>query len=349
MSIPQKKIDEIRDILQHAKKSLFLFDDDPDGLASFLLLYRFVKEGTGIVVKASPCLGIDYLKKVQEIMPDVIIILDKPMVDQTFIDHAKQICKPTILWIDHHPPQSNSGVHYYNPRIWNDKDNRPTNYWCWQVVKEERPDDMWIAMAGCIGDWFLPEFTKAFCKKWPSLMKKPAICVEDALFTQEIGRVTRVLSFIQKGPTKKIMSCIKILTRVTGPEDFMEQKTSQGKYLWRWFCDVNGAYQALMKDIEEPKKGLLLFIYKEDRMSFTSDLSNEMLYKYPTATILIGREKDGRIKCSVRNTNKILPGIIQECLSSLDGYGGGHDHACGMNIATTDFDEFLKKFKEKLR
>jgi single-stranded DNA-specific DHH superfamily exonuclease len=348
MAISKKQIEEIRDILRHAKKPLFFFDDDPDGLSSFLLLYRWMKEGTGVVVKASPKLGPVYLKKVEEIMPDVIIILDKPMVDQEFLDGVKQICKPTVIWIDHHQPQDNTHVKYYNPRIAKDSDNRPTNYWCWQIVKEERKDDLWIAMAGCIGDWFLPEFTAAFCKRWPDLMKEPVKRVEDALFNSKIGRVTRVLSFIQKGPIKKTMSCIKILTRVDGPEDFLEQKTSQGKYLWKWFSEVNGMYISLLKDVEEPKDNLLMFIYAQDRMSFTADLSNELLYKYPDKTILVGRDRDGRAKCSVRDTNRVLPGIIEESMHGLDGHGGGHDHACGMNIASEDFDTFLKRFREKL-
>jgi hypothetical protein len=348
MSIPTKEINKVRETLRHAKKPLFLFDDDPDGLSSFLLLYRWIKEGTGVVVKASPKLGTQYLKKVEEVMPDVIVILDKPMVDQTFIDEARKICKPTIVWIDHHPVQKNTNVEYYNPRKWNDEDNRPTNYWCWQIVKEDRPQDLWIAMAGCIGDWFLPEFTAQFCKEYPTLMKEPVDRVEDALFNTRIGKVTRVLSFIQKGPSKKTMSCIKIMTRVEGPDDFMEQKTSQGKYLWKWFSEVNGAYHALLKSVEEPKDKLLLFRYSENTISFTSDLSNELLYRYPKKTIIIARRKGDRMKCSVRDTNRILPPIIEESMQGLDGRGGGHDHACGMNVDAEDFERFLERFKEML-
>ncbi|PIN91677.1 hypothetical protein COU56_04940 [Candidatus Pacearchaeota archaeon CG10_big_fil_rev_8_21_14_0_10_31_9] len=349
MAISDKQIKEIRDILLHSKKPLFLFDDDPDGLTSFLLLYRWLKEGTGIVVKSSPKLTNQYVKKIREIMPDVIIILDKPMVDQDFLDEAKKICKPTIIWIDHHEPQNNTGVKYYNPRVADDKDNRPTNYWCWQVVKEDRPDDLWIAMAGCIGDWFLPEFTQEFCEKYPKLMKDPVERVEDALYNSKVGRVTRVLSFIQKGPAKKTMSCIKILTRVKGPDDFMEQLTSQGKYLWKWFSQVNGYYQELLRTVEEPKDELLLFNYSEDKMSFTSDLSNELLYKYPGKTIFICREKSGEFKCSLRDTNRNLPPIIEKCMNGLDGYGGGHEHACGVCINVDDFSEFVNRLREELK
>lgn len=349
MALSEQQIQEIRTILQHAKKPLFFFDDDPDGLSSFLLLYRFLKEGTGVVVKSSPKLGPQYLKKVEEIMPDVIVILDKPMVDQDFLDGARNICKPTILWIDHHQPQEMYGVKYYNPRCSNDTDNRPTNYWCWQVVKEEHPGDMWIAMAGCIADWFLPEFTAEFCEKYPTLMKEPVKTVEEALYTTKIGRVARVFSFIQKGSIKQTMGCIKILTRVEAPDDFLEQKTSQGKYLWKWFSSVNGEYQELLRGVEPPNDSLLFFHYTEDKMSFTSDISNELLYKYPDKTILVCREKGDELKCSVRDTKRALPAAIEKALAGLHGYGGGHTHACGMCVATADFEVFLERFKKELK
>ena len=348
MPITEQQIREIQEILQKSEKPLFFFDDDPDGLSSFLLLYRWVKKGTGVVVKSSPKLDEKYLPKVEECQPDVIVILDKPMVDQDFIDKVHDVCSPIIIWIDHHPPQKNTGVLYYNPRVAEDSDNRPTNYWCWQVVKEYTPKDMWIAMAGCIGDWFLPEFTADFCAAYPKLMKEPVATVQEALYETKIGKVTRVLSFIQKGPIKKTMNCIKILTRVAGPDDFLEQKTNQGKYLWKWFNEVNGAYEELKQSVTASDEPLLLFVYTEDKMSFTSDLSNELLYKYPGKTILICRQKGLEMKCSIRNTDKILPPAINKSLAGLTGYGGGHDHACGICVNVDNFNVFLERLKKEL-
>ncbi len=348
MAISTAQIKEIRDILQNSEKPLFFFDDDPDGLSSFLLLYRWIKKGTGIVVKSSPQLDEKYLSKVEECQPDVIVILDKPMVDQRFIDKCQEICAPAILWIDHHPPQKNTNIKYYNPRITDDTDNRPTNYWCWQIVKEHNSKDIWIAMAGCIGDWFLPEFTEDFCTLYPNLMKNPVATVQEALYETKIGKVTRILSFVQKGPTKKIMNCIKILTRVSGPDDFLEQKTSQGKYLWKWFSEVNMVYEELKRSVTATDNSLIFFVYTEDKMSFTSDLSNELLYKYHDKTILICRQKGMDMKCSIRDTKKVLPSAIQKSLTGLTGYGGGHDHACGICVNINDFNVFLERLKKEL-
>ncbi len=348
MALTEQQIKEIQTILHHAQKPLFFFDDDQDGLSSFLLLYRWVKKGTSVVVKTTPKLDEKYLPKVEECRPDVVIILDKPMVEQSFIDAMHAICAPKIVWIDHHPLQKNTGVLYYNPRQNDETDNRPTNYWCWQVVKEYMPEDMWIAMVGCIGDWHLPDFTSEFCAKYPALMNNPNMTVEQALYETKIGKVARIFSFILKGPTKKAMNCVKILTRVNSPEDILEQKTQQGKYVWKWFSEVNAGYVELKKSVAETDENILLFTYTEDKMSFTSDLSNELLYMYPKKTILICRQKGLEMKCSIRNTTKVLPPLIKESLEGLTGYGGGHDHACGLCVNIDDFSVFLERMKKKL-
>lgn len=348
MPLTELQIKEIQSILHQSEKPLFFFDDDADGLASFLLLYRWLKKGTGVLVKTTPALDEKYLPKIEECRPDVIVILDKPMVQQSFINAIYAACAPIIIWIDHHPLQNNTGILYYNPRQNDETDARPTTYWCWQVVKESCPEDMWIALAGCIGDWHLPVFAEQFCEKYPLLMSNLNITVEQALYETRIGKISRLFSFILKGSTKKAMNCVKILTRINRPEDILEQRTQQAKYVWRWFSDVNAAYTELKNSVGKPDKNILLFTYTEDKMSFTSDLSNELLYMYPKKTILICRQKGMEMKCSIRNTTKILPPLIKESLEGLTGYGGGHDHACGICVNISDFSVFLERMRMKL-
>ena len=47
LMLPEKENKQLREELKTAKKPLFIFDDDPDGLCSFLLFYRFLREGKG--------------------------------------------------------------------------------------------------------------------------------------------------------------------------------------------------------------------------------------------------------------------------------------------------------------
>jgi hypothetical protein len=52
------------------QRPIFLFHDDADGLCSFLLLYRYKKEGKGIVVKSRPSVDSKFSKPVLEYDPD---------------------------------------------------------------------------------------------------------------------------------------------------------------------------------------------------------------------------------------------------------------------------------------
>ena len=83
-------------------------------------------------------------------------------------------------------------------------------------------------------------------------------------------------------------------------------------------------------------------------MSFTSDLSNELLYRFPDKIIIVGRMKDEDVRMSIRSKDTLIPPLLEKCLSGLEGYGGGHEHACGANIKETDFDEFIKRMVKNL-
>ena len=49
-------LEEIKGYLEKSVNPLFFFDDDADGLCSFLLLYRYFKKGKYVPLKSSPAL-----------------------------------------------------------------------------------------------------------------------------------------------------------------------------------------------------------------------------------------------------------------------------------------------------
>ena len=49
-----------------------------------------------------------------------------------------------------------------------------------------------------------------------------------------------------------------------------------------------------------------------------------------------------------RAKNKAIPEALERALQGLEGYGGGHEYACGANINKEDFDEFVKRLREYL-
>ena len=341
MALSKEQIHQLREHLEHCKNPLFFFDDDQDGLCAFLQLYRCKKEGKGIIVKTTPKLGTVFMKKVNEYRPDKIFILDLAVVEQDFLDEMKV----PVIWIDHHGPFERDNVKYFNPRISNWEDNHPTSYMCHQVVES----DLWIAAIGCIADWFIPTFINEFKKEFPDLIDKPYKVVGDIIYNSKLGHLIRVFSFILKGKTDEVMKCIKILTRIESPYEILNQETAQGKFIYKRYEQVNKLYEPLLKDVlnaaNKTSEKLVLFAYKDDKTSFTSDLSNEAIYRFPNKIILIAREKNDEMKCSLRSIKTILPPLVEKALVGLNGYGGGHEHACGMNIKTFDFDEFVRRFR----
>jgi len=342
--LTKKEVLWITKELLESKNPLFFFHDDPDGLCSFLLLYRLVREGRGIIVKTTPDVNERFLRKVEEYKPDKIFIVDLAMVDQSFIDKAKA----KIIWIDHHEPLKRHGnLRYFNPRIKHPKRNIPVSYMCWQIAKK----DLWIAMVGCVGDWYWPRFADNFKKKYPNLLAKPIKSPEVALYTSNLGKLVRIFSFILKGKTSDAMKCVKILTRIKEPDEILEQKSAAGKYIYKKFLKINKEYLALLRRAEREKQminRMLVFSYTHGTMSFTSDLANEMLHRYPSKIILIAREKSGEMRMSLRSASVRIPMILKNALIGVEGYGGGHEYACGANVKKKDFRRFIENLDKQL-
>lgn len=331
---------KIREELDNCKRPLFFFDDDADGLCSFLLFYRYLKEGKGVCVKSKPMVDLKFAKKVEEYQPDKVFILDKPLVDQDFLDKIKV----PIIWVDHHEPVDREKVKYFNPRKYGEQ--TPTTFMCYNVVKQ----DIWIAMAGCVGDWYMPDFRAEFIKQYPEYMPKNIIKPEDALFTTKIGLLVKIFSFCLKGRTTDVKRCFKTLTRISHPDEILNQTTPKGRFIYKRYSAVDNLFQPVLKSARAAAKKsndkLIIFEYTEKTMSFTSELSNLLLYENPDKVVLVVREKSGEMKISLRSSGEIeIADILAKALVGIKGYGGGHKHACGACIDK----EFYKQFLENIR
>jgi single-stranded DNA-specific DHH superfamily exonuclease len=351
MTVPQEALDKAKQMLQSAARPLFFHDDDPDGTSSFVMMYQFCKEGKGVAIKTSPVLTKEYLRKVDEYAPDLIVVLDKPRIDDEFL----QAIKTPLLWIDHHEPQSEMikrypNVFYLNPRIWDDKDNRPTSYWSYRITQT----NLWLATVGSIADWFIPDYIDDFKKIYPDLVPEHYETITDLYLDSEIGKLIRIIQFNLKGQTMEARKSVITLTRIESPYEILHQTTSRGKFLWKKYERLAVGYDKMLAGAKEaatatPDSKILLYLYDDDNMTFTSELSNELLIRYPDRIILIGRKHDGFVKCSTRSKSLAMPPIVDESLKGCEGYGGGHRNACGIVVAQKDWEKFYAKFSELVR
>jgi len=340
--LTKKEVKEIREELDNCTNPLFFFHDDADGLCSFLQLYKYKGEGHGTVIKRSQLQAMMF-RKVEEYRPDKIFVVDISSIEEDFAN----ACNVPIIWIDHHKPAEIDGIKYYNPRRNNPDDGTPVSYLCHQVVKQS----IWLPMAGCVGDWFLPDFTKEFSDKYPDLLPASINKPDDALFATEIGLFVKIMGFVLKGKITDVNTAVKILSRIKDPYEILEKKTPQAKLIYKMFERVNTKYEALKNRSKEVKEdnGFVIFKYDNNDMSFTKDLSNEMLYENPDKIIFVARDNKDEVKMSVRASNYILPSIIEKALVGVTGYGGGHEHACGVVVKTRDYERFMENFKEEIR
>lgn len=340
----QEEITKIRDELQNCKQPLFFFHDDPDGLASFVLFYHYVGEGRGLPIKAYPRITEQYARKVEDYGADKVFILDIAMVDQEFIDAVNV----PIIWIDHHAVQDPVGVQYYNPRK-TTGENVPTPVLCLQVTESDA--DLWIATTGAIGDWYWPAYVEKFREKYPGLLPDHVKSIPEAMFTTKLGLLIKTFSFLLKGQMKDVIQSIKVLTRIENPYEILDQSTPKGKFLWKRYERINAEYERL-KSLAlkvKPEEKLYVFTYSVDNLSLTKDLANELLYLMKDKVIILGREKSGEMRCSMRSTiDYNLPEILEKALMGIDGYGGGHEQAVGLSVKKEDWDRFLNQLREAI-
>jgi len=342
-------IQKAKQELIESKRPIYFFDDDPDGLSSFLQFYKFKKEGKGLVVKSSPELKYSFLRKVEEYNADKVFILDKPMVSKQFIEE----CQVPIIWIDHHEPSkiTKETLTYLNPRINEPSITKSVSEISYEIFKE----NLWIAMIGSVGDWTLPKFSKEFSDKYPDLLDASITDPAKALFSTELGNLIKIISFVLKGKSQDVNRAIKVLIKIDSPYEILHQTTSKGKLIHRHYSKLNEEYiehltQAKNLSSNTKKSNdekFLFYIYDGTKTSFTKELSNELLYLYPQKLIVVGRRTNGFVKMSVRSSIAVLPSILEKTLKNFQGSNsGGHEHACGAHIKEQDLADFILQLKK---
>ncbi|MFH1500469.1 MAG: DHH family phosphoesterase [archaeon] len=333
------EIEEIREHLNKAQNPLFFFDNDADGLCSFLLLRRFIQRGKGVAIRSFPDLNVSYFRKVQELKPDYIFVLDKPIIADSFVEEAKKLNIP-LVWIDHHDiGEVSKDIYYYNPTRARGN-NVPTTFLCYQV--SQKKEDKWIALCGCIADGFLPDFSEDIRMEYPELWRSVQTAFQ-GVYTTELGKLTRIFSFALKDRTSHVVTMIKYLSSIKSPYDILDEKKAH-QMLFR-FNQVDSKYQKLIQKAESfVKKGNLLYFQYGGELSLSADVSNELIYRHPDKVVVVVYIKGVKANISLRGSMDVRT-LTDEAIKGIEGAtGGGHLHATGAQMQVED----LPKFKENL-
>lgn len=343
--LTEKQIKEIREHLEKAQNPLFYYDNDADGLCSFLLFRRFLKRGKGVAIRSYPDLNVSYVHKAIELKSDYVFILDKPVVAKEFIEEVNKLGLP-VVWIDHHDMGQEEikgdNLYLYNvsKNTGKDKSYEPTSYLAYKIT--EKKEDSWVALMGCIADHYMPEFADEFAKEYPELWAKNVKEPFDVYYKTEIGKIALALNFGLKDSTTHIVQLQNHLIGCKTPNDVLAEVVENKSFRER-YGEIAKKYNALIEEAKENVSGkMLLFEYGGD-LSMSSEIANELSFLYPKKYIIVAFKKGGVCNLSLRgkNVRKILDKVLKEL---GDGSGGGHEDAVGGRIKLDN----LPKFKELL-
>jgi len=335
--LTEEEIKELKNHLENAKNPIFLFDNDPDGLCSFILLRRYLGRGRGVAIKTIPDLDKSYFRKVEEFKADYIFVLDKPVISEGFIELAEKQGIP-IVHIDHHNVPKTEKAYYYNT-FYSSGKAEPVSYICYKVVG--RKEDAWIAAIGCITDSFIPEFLEEVEAKYPGMIDAKYKTAFDILYNTTFGKICMIVSFGIKDRTSNIISLMKFLINCNNPREILEENSKTRVFLKR-YQEINRKYQAILKKAEAHAKGkVLTFIYSGD-LSINQYISNALFYKYPDKLILCFFIKGNIANLSARWSKDVRTAVINAVKNIEGASAGGHEHAVGGRIPADKIQEFKK-------
>jgi single-stranded DNA-specific DHH superfamily exonuclease len=339
--LSNEQLSEIKEWLEKAQNPVFFFDNDTDGLVSFLLLQRFLGRGKGVAIKSFPHLDKGYARRVDELKPDVIFILDKPLVDKAFFDEAKTKNIP-IVWIDHHPLQETEGVYYYNPLAGEHISSEPISYWCYKVTRK----DMWLAMIGCIADWFVPDFIEEFRKKYPDLIgnRKDA---SEILYETELGKLVNIFGFALKDSTTNVVNMLRTLEKAKDPYEILSEEPKYEHIIGR-YNQLNKKFEKIFEKADETAKNSkkLVFFQYAGETKFSAELANKLIYKYPDKIIAVAGIQSERTSISLRGKRVRI--YVEKALEEVEGRGGGHENASAATVKTEDLKKFIAAIEKQL-
>lgn len=342
--LSKEQVIEIREHLENANNPVFFFDNDPDGLCSFLLLQRFIARGRGVAIKSLPDLDKSYFQRVEEFKADYIFVLDKPVINPEFIALAEKNNIP-LVHIDHHNVPKTNIPYYYNTFYESGK-NEPVSYLCYKITNQK--EDEWIAAIGCVTDAFLPEFIDQVSEKYPDLIDCKYKQAYDILYNTKFGEISQIISFGLRDKTSNVVAMMKFLMNAHSPYDLMAENAKTKSFLKR-FNEINEKYQKILKKAEDSILGDILWFHYSGEMSINQYVANELMYKHPNKVIVVVYSRGNISNFSLR-WNKDIRTPTVNAIKDIDGAtGGGHEHSTGARLPTDKLEIFKQRLLEEIK
>ncbi|MEK6926800.1 MAG: DHH family phosphoesterase [Nanoarchaeota archaeon] len=338
-----EKIKKIKEHLENARNPVFYYDNDADGLCSFILLRKFIDRGKGVAIRSYPEIDERYAGRAEEFGSDYVFVLDKPVLSVKFVEKIKSLGIP-LVWIDHHHVDNREYSEMYE-NFHAYSFDEPVTSICFEL--SGRKEDTWLAVAGCIADHYLPEFAKEFGKENPELWKSGIKEPFDALYGTEIGRVARAINFGLKDSITNVVALQNYLIKCKNANAVLEENKNN-EFLRKKVEDLEKIKNRVVGEAEETKEGNLIFYSYGGEFSISSDIANELAHRNKGCYVCVAFVKGGVGNISIRGkgVSKILKKLLKEFEHAT---GGGHEDAVGARVASKDLDKFKERFREEMK
>lgn len=348
--LTQKQVKEVREHLERAQNPLFYYDNDADGLCSYVILRRFLGRGKGVAVRSFPDLDKGYARKARELNADYVFVLDKPVISKEFVEEIDKMGLP-LVWLDHHDMPAEDwekefgNFYIYNParNRGKDKSDEPVTYLSYEIAN--RKENLWLAVVGCIADHYLPDFVSEFKEHYPDFwgaVKEPF----DAYFNTEIGKIAIALNFGLKDSVSNVVRLQNFLISCQGPGDvFLEGASNYA--LRKKYMEIRKKYDALLGKAQKCATREMVFFEYSGELSISADLSNELSYRHRGKYVVVAYKNGAISNLSLRGrgVRNILEKVLREF---KDASGGGHENAVGARIKTEDLGKFKELLEEEI-
>ena len=353
-----KRFDDFMRNLKSDDVIALYHDADPDGTCSAVIMAkaieRLVKKKIDFHVGRQK--GEHYLssemadffisKKVTKLITLDIAADEKP---EGLLKAQKSA---NVLVIDHHKLYSNlnenSKVLLVKPQLLYhpvDPQQYCTSKFVYDLASRHADvsDCDWIASVGVIAD----VASKMWVDFLTSVFKKYKIKLAQDFFKSRLGKVAHTISSAEVYDEKNVDLCFDVLYKSSQPKDVLKSEVC------RFATFIDDEIQKLVRNAKSNAEwhfnGELMLYEIAPKYAVTSPLSTIIGFKYPSTTVVIISEDDGRMHVSARRQDKKI--AVNELLErAIIGFenatAGGHVAAAGASFYARDKQEFKRRIVE---
>jgi single-stranded DNA-specific DHH superfamily exonuclease len=337
--IEKKRLEELKNKLEESSNPLFLFDNDPDGFCSAVILLKNFGKGKAMPIKSFPDIDKTLLDRIDIFSPDKIFILDKPFIDEKFFNLMEEKGIEVFV-IDHHEIKIPKKLESKNFFFSSFPSSEPTSYICQKICNNKNTE--WISLIGCIYDVFMPDFVEEFQENYPEMINSKTE-ISKIRYSSELGKITLILSLALKSSNQTIQNLIELFLESNGPKDIIIEN-EKNKYIHRRYNQLNKIIERNVQKARVYDK--FVFLEYGGEYSLSSDIANFLFFKYPEKFIVVCYKKYDSVNISLRGdgAKKFTEKIVENFENSS---GGGHEVACGLRIPYDAFVGFKKMVFDK--